>query len=262
MKLDTRFQVVSKYLSKHTPTILTGLGIIGVATTAVMAAKRTPRAIEELQVREEYKQEHYDESLTFVEKALVVTPVYLPVILMGAATMSCIYGANYYNKKRQAALVGAYTYLNSCYSDYRSKVNELYGVDADVKVKASINKDIYDEIELGEVDNEDGYELYFEEYTGRYFKMDPNKLPNILYDINKFYNFGGELSLNDVCEYLGMERTPYGDTLGWAAVKDWECTGKSWIDIYTEPMPFPDNLCCKVIKFNVEPSDDYIQWTW
>lgn len=252
---------VSKYISKNSSNILTGLGIAGVATTAILAAKETPKALHVLNEREEYKLENYNEPLTKLEKILVVTPVYFPAILMGATTMSCIYGANYYNKKQQAVITGAYSYLNSCYSDYRNKVNELYGEDADGKVKMEIAKDIYLKQQSQEEEDEK-LQLYFDEFSGRYFRMDPNRLPHILYEINKMYNFTGELTLNNVYEYLELEPTDFGATVGWAATKDWECNGFSWIDITTEPMEFPDNLCCRYIKFNIDPSDDYDQWTW
>lgn len=37
---------ISKVLSKNSPTILTGLGVAGLISTAVMAVKATPKAIE------------------------------------------------------------------------------------------------------------------------------------------------------------------------------------------------------------------------
>lgn len=250
---------VGKYINKNSANILTGLGMAGVVTTAVLAVKETPKAMKLLEDREKIKMEKYNESLTKLEKALVVAPVYFPAILMGATTMSCIYGANHINKKQQAILTGAYSYLSSCYDDYRDKVKELYGEDADKKVKEEIAKDIYFET-TGE-EREDT-NLYFDEYSNRYFNLNPNDLPNILYDINKMYNFTGELTLNNVYEFLGLEPTDFGATVGWSATKDWECNGFSWIDIQMDPLDFPDNLACGVLTFNIEPSTDYYQWAW
>lgn len=260
LNIKRGYHKVMNYANRNSANILTGFGILGVATTAILTAKETPKALQILEEREEYKREHYNEGLTLVEKVMVVTPVYFPAILMGAATMSCIYGANHINKKQQAVLTSAYSYLNSCYDDYRNKVKELYGDDADKKVKNEIAKDTYEKEHLE--DENEHMNLYFDEYSNRYFNMNPDNLPAILYDINKSYNFTGEMSLNNVYEFLGLEPTAFGETVGWAAYKDWECNGFSWIDIHFDPMEFPDNLACGVLSFNIEPSTDFKEWTW
>lgn len=261
IELKKGFCRLGKYVQNNSANILTGLGIAGVVTTTVMGIKATPKALRILDEREEYKMEIYNEPLTKTEKALVLAPVYFPTILMGATTISCIYGANHINKKQQAVLSGAYSYLNSCYNEYRNKVKELYGDDSDDKVKQSIAHDKY--IEHYYKDEEKpNTKLYYDEFSGRYFNLNPLELPQILYDINKMYNFTGELTLNNVYEYLGLEGTDYGATVGWAATKDWECNGFSWIDIMSDPMEMPDNLECYAIRFNIDPSDDYYQWSW
>lgn len=260
INLTKGFYKATKYINTNSANILTGLGIAGVATTAIMGIKSTPKALRILDEKEEYKLEVYNEPLTTFEKLLSVTPVYFPTILMGAATMSCIYGANHINKQQQAILTGAYSYLNTCYNDYKNKVKELYGEDADSKVKQEIAKDEY--IKRYSDKSTPTKNLYYDEYSQRYFEMEPDKLTESLYEINKMYNLTGEMKLNDVYEYLDLEPTDYGETVGWAATKDWECNGFSWIDIHPEPIDMPDNLECYALKFNVGPSDDYIQWTW
>lgn len=252
---------LGKYVNRNSANILTGFGLAGVVTTAVMGIKATPKALRILDEKQEYKIENYNEPLTTFEKALVLTPVYLPTILMGAATMSCIYGANHINKKQQAILSGAYTYLNSCYNDYRNKVKELYGEDADDNVKNAIAQDKYMEKYYKDKERPDK-KLCYDEYSGRYFYLNVNELPQTLYNLNKLYNFTGELTLNDVYEYFDLEKTDLGGVLGWAATKDWECAGFSWIDIQLKPIEMPDNLDCYGIEFNIEPSEDYVQWTW
>lgn len=257
--LKKGFYKAGKYLNKNSANILTGLGMIGVVSTAVLTAKETPKALKVLNEKEEYKLENYNEPLTKFEKVLAVTPVYFPAILMGATTMSCIYGANYINKQQQAILAGAYSYLSNCYDEYRCKVKEVYGEDADKKIISEIAMDKYVEVSGEE---RPGTDLYYDEYSNRYFNFDTRKLPNILYEINKLYNFTGELTLNNIYEFLGLEETEFGATVGWAATKDWECNGFAWIDIQMEPLEFPDNLTCGMLTFNIEPSADYYQWTW
>lgn len=258
MNLKYGYYKVLNTISNNSANILTGCSIFGVVGTAVLTAKCTPKAIQLIEEKEEYKQREYNESLTLFEKAIAATPAYFPAILMGATTITCIYGSNHINKKHQAALSGAYMYLNQCYDEYKNKVKEIYGEDANDIVDRSLMIDKYHE-QSEEVIEED---LYYDDISNRYFNFDSSKLRDVLYDINKLYNFMGEVSLNNVYEFLGLEPTPYGDTVGWSAIKDWEVNGFSWIDITMEPLEFPDNFACGVLTFNIDPSNDFKQWAW
>ena len=68
---------ITKLCKENGATILSGLGVAGVVSTAVMTAKATPKALDILADKQEYKQEHYGEPLTRFEKLLAVIPPYL-----------------------------------------------------------------------------------------------------------------------------------------------------------------------------------------
>lgn len=239
-------------------TILSGLGVIGVASTAVMAAKATPKALDILAEKEEYKQEHYGEPLTRFEKALAVVPVYLPTILMGTATTACILGANHINQVKQANLMAAYTCLDAAYKDYRDKVKDIYGEEAEKKVRDELDKDAQFVEKYGSLHEP---KLFYDEFSNRYFEMSIYELRMTIYRINKMFNYLGSMSLNEVYEFVNLKPTKAGETLGWSAHKDWECRGFSWIDITWEKIETPDNLEAYAINFNVDPSKDYFEWT-
>lgn len=248
-----------KYVEKNSTTILSGIGAVGVVTTAIMAVKATPKAIDILEQREEYKQEIYGEPLTKFERLIAVTPVYLPTILMGSATVAAILGANHINQERQAALTSAYAYLNSSFNEYRNKVNEIFGEDADLKVKDAIAADKYKNIEESQLDMIEK-KLFYEEYSGRYFEITIADLQNIIFKINRDYAFTGDMSLNQFYEYFDLPPTELGATIGWSAAKDWECYGYSWIDIQWRKMDMPDNLECYALVFNIDPASDFYEW--
>ena len=259
LTFNKHYHKTLNYINKNSASILTGLGIVGVATTTVLGIKATPKAQLILEEKEEYKFEHYGEPLTKFEKALAVTPVYLPTILMGVATASCIFGANYINKQQQAILASAYTYLNANFNEYKEKVKEIYGEDADEKVKIEIAKDRLANIEIDDI-NLIEKKTFYDEFSGRYFKMSFYDLQEIMYKVNRDYSCFGQLSLNNLYEYLGMEPSPSGDLLGWNSAKDWECVGYSWIDIRWEKMDMPDDFECYAIRFNIDPNDDWYEW--
>lgn len=125
------------FLKRHSSTILTTIGAIGVVATAVIAVKDTPKA---LRILDEAKQEKGEE-LTVKEKIVTAGPVYIPAMAVGISTIACIFGANTLNKRNQAALMSAYALLDQSYKDYKRKVSDIYGEDADKKIIEEVAKE-------------------------------------------------------------------------------------------------------------------------
>lgn len=105
--------------------------------TAILTAQATTRANDILKAAEHEN----GEELTTLEKINYALPSYIPPILMGIGTITCIFGANAINKKYQASLLSAYTMLDSSYKEYKNKVSELYGKETDKIVEKEIEKD-------------------------------------------------------------------------------------------------------------------------
>lgn len=125
------------FLKRHSSTILTVIGAIGVGATAVIAVKDTPKA---LRILDEAEQEKGEE-LTVKEKIIKVGPIYIPAIAVGVSTIACIFGANALNKRNQAALMSAYALLDQSYKDYKRKVSDIYGEDADKRIIEEVTKE-------------------------------------------------------------------------------------------------------------------------
>ena len=133
-----------RFLKKNSSTILTCVGAVGVVGTAVTAVKATPKALDILAEATEEK----GEELTKVEKFKVAGPVYIHSVLIGTATIACIFGANILNKRQQGALMSAYALLDNSYKQYKGKVKELYGEEVDTHIKKEIVKDKYKELDI------------------------------------------------------------------------------------------------------------------
>ncbi len=125
------------FVKKNGATILTYTGVVGVAATAVLTSRATTKANDILKAAREAK----DEDLTTKEKIKYTLPVYIPPIVAGVGTVACILGANVINKKHQASLMSAYALLDQSYKEYRNKVAELYGKDAEKAVEEAIKED-------------------------------------------------------------------------------------------------------------------------
>lgn len=138
-------------------TILTCLGALGVVATAVLAVRATPEAVELIDEATEEKNMKAIYSHECVSGELLLTPwevvkttwkCYIPSVLVGATTITCIFGANALNKKQQAALTSAYALLAEAHKEYRKKTTEMYGQEADHKICKAVNEEV--ELEEGE----------------------------------------------------------------------------------------------------------------
>lgn len=248
---------VKNFCVENGATILTGLGVVGVVGTAVLAATETPKALRLLEEKERYAQEVYGEELTRFEKILAVTPAYMPAVLSGLATVSCILGANHINKKQQAALTAAYTQLATLTNEYRRKVREVFGEEGEAKVCQELNKEVELYTKYGSLHEP---RLFYDEISNRYFEMSMYEMKEAEYNMNRMFNFLGALKLNEVYEFFNLGPTEYGESVGWAALRDWEVIGYSWIEVTFDEVTTNDGLQAFAIRFNMQPTKDYLQW--
>ena len=238
---------VKMFFKQNASTILTGLGGVGVVATLVMAVKTTPKAMKLLEVAEEDK----GEKLTKLEVIKVAGPTYIPTIIMGAATLSCIFGANVLSKRQQAALTSAYALLDSAHKDYKKKVTELYGEDADERVRSEIAKDKYEEDDIEEED--DGKQLFYDEYSQRYFRATNETIMKAEYELNKLLSLNCYTTLNKWYDLLGIEKVDYGETVGWSGAKMFDMYRSAWIEFEHEKVIFDDGLECFIIHMPLPP---------
>lgn len=257
MNLTQMAAKTQHYAKKNAPTILSCMGALGVVGTTLSAIKATLKAIDVLEDEEEIKMQRDNQSLTTFEKALVVAPVYFPTILFGTATVTCIFGANMLNKKKQATLVSAYAYLNSSFNEYKDKVKAIYGEDGEKRVRDELAKDKYIQQSMSESDKDI---LFFDEYSGRYFESTLFNLQNAVYKLNRTFALEGYTNLNEFYRYVDLPETEYGEVLGWSGVKCWEVFNNAWIEIKWEDMELPDGLVAQAIRFTIPPEEGYEEW--
>lgn len=239
------------FLKKNGSTILTCLGGVGVVATAVMAAKATPKALKQLELAQEEK----GEELTTFEIVKTAGPVYIPTFVTGVSTLACIFGANVLNKRQQAAMMSAYALLDSSYKDYKKKVTELYGEEADKRVVEDIARDKYEESEVTLTD--DNNQLFYDKYSERYFESTLEKVVEAEYKLNRMLAQGFGAYLNEYYDLLGLDDVDYGDHLGWSPYELTETYWACWIDFEHTKTILDDGLECTIIEFIQEPTFDF-----
>lgn len=238
------------FFKRNSSTILTCIGGAGVVVTAVMAVKATPKAMTRL---EEVKLEKGEE-LTKMEIVKTAGPAYIPAILVGVSTIACIFGANALNKHKQASIMSAYALLDSSYKEYRDKVQDLYGKEVDEKVKNEVVKDKYEKMDIPE---EDDKELFFDDFSGRYFRSTIEKVKQAEYDINRTITVSGSACLNEFYDAIGIPTIEGGDELGWSIGGLEYATWTNWLDFMHSKVEMDDGMECTIIRMSYEPLIDY-----
>ena len=243
-----------KFVKRNSATLLTVTGAAGVIATTVTAVKATPKAMLLLEQAKEVKREE----LTKVEKVKIAGPVYIPSLLLGSATIACVFGANVLNKRAQASLMSAYALVDSSYKDYKAKINELYGEEANNNVKAEIAKDKYEENPI-EV-HDDNHRLFYDDYSGRYFEADPTTVQRAEYEINRALMLDDGVYLDQWYELLDMEPLEHGSNFGWNTSTNSAMYWQTWVDFHHQKVVMDDGLECTIISFMQEPYADFEEW--
>lgn len=231
--------------SKNAPTIFVVGGIIigGVAAVgACIATKKSVPVIEEgkktldvlHQSMEEYGEDgavsKKDIASVYTHYILEVAKLYAIPVSLAAVSVVSILAGNKILRDRYVAIAAGYTTVLKEFKDYRSRVREKYGEEADKLLRYGI-----EEIP---VNCEDGSNSKIDMMTSKY--TDPNRYSRyvkIFDETNPFYdksvdynkNFllsqqsyfnnllqaDGHLFLNDVYKALGFLPTKEGQIVGW-----------------------------------------------
>ena len=248
--MNNLLQHSKRFLKRNASTILTVAGSVGVVATAVTAVKATPKVLVLLENAEEEK----GEKLTKLEAIKIAAPVYIPSVIIGTSTIACIFGANILNKRTQATLMSAYALLDNSYKEYKGKVSELYGEDADGKIREEIAKDKYEEMD-GDADC--NKILFYDEYSMKYFNSTMEDVLRAEYEINKLLATNNGAFLNEFYDLLGLPLTDYGDILGWSTYELMESTWKPWIDFNHRKVELEDGLECYILEMVTDPIPNF-----
>ena len=249
--MNTLLTKAHLFLKRNSSTILTCAGAAGVIATTVMAVKATPKALTLLEQAKEEK----GEELTKLEIVQVAGPVYIPSIVMGAATITCVFGANMLNQRQQASLISAYTLVDNSYKEYKKKLKELHGDEIDQQIRHAIVEDRFEECDF-QVSQEK--HLFFDYYSLRYFESTVEEVLMAENRFNKNFALSGYAALNDFYDTVGLPHTDYGYEVGWSLEAGGAFYNYSWIDFNHEKILLEDGLECYIISMEQEPTADYL----
>lgn len=237
-------------ISRHSPEILTGIGIAGMITTTILAVKATPKAIKLIEAEKQAK--HVD-ALSPVDTVKTVWKCYIPAAMTGVSSIACLIGSNAINAKRNAALTTVYTLSEMARNEYKEKVIETIGEKKERTIKEKVDaerikKDPVSKKEV--IITEKGTTLCYDHVFGRYFKSDIDIINRAMNKINREIVINMYASLNDFYAELGLSPVEMGYDLGWN-IDD------GTIEIEPSSQLADDGTPCLVIDYNISPKYNY-----
>lgn len=238
-------------LEKHSPEILTGMGISSMFVaigTAVSATKKATRRIDELE-------ETRKTPLTKKEVVKETWPLYVPTAAASIFSAACILGANSEQAKRNAALATAYKLSETAFAEYKTQVVETIGEEKEKTVREKVAQKQVENIPIQHqavYDTGKGDTLFVEPCSKRPFKSSweegIKKVENI---INRRLMDEMFVSVNEINWELGLDSVEYiGDKMGWHVDQGYLDIGKVLAeDVTGKP--------CYMLTYDPEPEYKY-----
>ena len=279
-------------LKKHSPEIFIAVGVVGTVASAVMACKATTKlndileeskeqidAIHEAPQKEELK-DRYDEDMMRKDLALVyfqtgvkVAKLYAPAVILGTLSITGIVASNNILRKRNVALAAAYATVDKGFKEYRERVVERYGEQLDYELTHNIKtkeitetvvdekgkeKQVKKTVEVADPNVTNDYIKYFTR-SNPYWDDTPDYVELFLRSQQNYANdrlkVDKVLTLNDVYDSLGFQKTKAGMVVGWVFDENNE-DGDNFIEFNVRKVYIPNEYgeeeLAYAIDFNVD----------
>lgn len=193
---------------------------------------------EEIQVAK-YSPEDAKKALTIVytQTGVKLIKLYAPAVALGVLSLTGLVSSNMILRKRNIALAAAYAMLNKDFKGYRNNVLKKFGAEVDRELKYGLKAT---KIEEAVVDEETGkekkikktvnvvdssidgcsqYARFFAQGEAKSWEEDPEYNQMFLRAAQNYFNdllrIKKHVFLNEVYDYLGIERTQAGQIVGW-----------------------------------------------
>lgn len=274
-KVGMTFHRIGFGLKKHSPEILVAAGVVGTVVSAVMACKATTKISgildetkEELDNIHKYADdpenaEKYsaddakkDTAIVYAHTGLKLAKLYAPAIGLGVLSISSILVSNNVLKKRNMAISAAFATVTQDFEEYRNRVVERFGKEADRQLRHNIKAEKIEEtvtdengrekkvkktIEVADP-NASGYVKYFTK-SNPYWENNPEYIEMFLRSQQNYANDKlravGHLTLNDVYDMLGFHDTKPGMVVGWIYNLD-NPNGDNYVEFDVKNVYIPD----------------------
>lgn len=207
---------VQKALKKHSPEILTGIGIAGMIFTTISAVKATPKALQLVDEREIKEGKRLNNS----EIVKTAWKCYIPAAVTGVCSVGCLIGASSVNARRNAALATAYTISETALKEYKDKAVEVVGEKKEQAIRDAVAKDKLEKAHVSDrefVITGKGETPCFDPLTNACFKSDIETIRKAENTLNKRMRDDMRITVNEFLQEIGLDPCDdaIGENMGW-----------------------------------------------
>lgn len=193
-----------------TPYVLTTSALVGVGLTGFFAARGGMKAQRILDTED-------GNDLPFKVRAELTWKCYIPALSVAAVTGMSIIGLHGVLGRRIASVTAATAVAESQLGRLKRVVKETVSPQQREEIQNAVARPIAETQIAPPVadDLAEGTQLCFEAYSGRYFIASMEDIRAAINTLNAQINNSLYGSINDLYDLLGLERTRYGDDVGW-----------------------------------------------
>lgn len=254
MTLKTILASVEKFVIDNSPGILTGLGVAGTVTTAILTGRAAYRfgMDASTQYHEALREGEPLPDHLLETKYLAKTywKEFIPSAISGVTTITCIIAANHVGSRRTAAIAAAFKISEQLTEEYKERVVKTLGAQKEEKMRSELARDRMDRVGGADLIIVAGAEsIFYDELSGRFFKTEMEKVRKAVNDINYKINNYMHASLSDFYDLIGLHKTSFSDSVGWNT--------DELLEVQYSPTLLPDDRAAISISFNTTPIHGY-----
>lgn len=249
------FQIIARRISdlagRNSPAILTAIGVTGTIVTAYLSARAAYRAADMIAAEESRDGTAADPTQRVKERLRIVWKEFIPPVVSGCTTITCIIMANRVGSRKVAALAAAYSLSEKGFAEYREKIVEKLGKNKERAAR--------DEIAQEQVSNNppssqiilssEGSQLFMDKWTGRYFVCDMETVRKAVNDVNQDIINYYAVPVSEFYDRVGLPRTDSSEELGWNT--------DELLDLEYSATITEKGKACIVISFKTVPKAKY-----
>jgi hypothetical protein len=248
--LKTVLKAAERFVIDNSPAIMTGIGVAGVITTAVLAGRASYSSALLLENALIEKRQHDRGMLTTREKVEVVWKEFIPPAVVGAITICAIVCANRVEARRAAALAAAFKVADEAQEMYRQKVIEAVGAKSEENIRAEVAHDqMRQQLASPTIIVTGGNHPFFDEFSGQFFESTMQRVQDAVNQINYQINQTNYAGLDEFYDLLGLARSDFSGEFGW--------NSDELLSIYHTAVLLDDGRAAVAIRYNTTPIRHY-----
>lgn len=210
---------------QNSTSILTGVGVAGTISTAVLTGRasfKAARKLDDLEATFQKNLEYHGllshdlKPQQFKFKVKHTWKYYIPPVGVGLITVSAIIMANRVAGKEAAALAAAYAVSEKAFTEYREQVVKKFGAVKEAEVHDAFAEERMKKANTEVIIAGSGDVLCFDILSGRYFQSSRNEIEKAEIAVNhEILGFTRGASLSEFYDNIGLDPTGFSDTVGW-----------------------------------------------